>query len=81
MALSSSSSSAAGTPLAPCAPAGPHRTHYNKALREQYSRREINAQRQKIEEKKLEIKKLREALSDVEDELRHAGGDPGWEPE
>ena len=53
---------------------GPH----NKALREQYSRREINAQRQKIEEKKLEIKKLREAHSDVEDELRHAGGDPGW---
>jgi len=50
----------------------------NKALREQYSRREINAQRQKIEEKKSEIKRLREALSDVEDKLRHAGGDPGW---
>jgi hypothetical protein len=50
----------------------------NKALREQYYRREINAQRQKIEEKKSEIKKLREAISDLEDELRHAGGDPGW---
>jgi hypothetical protein len=50
----------------------------NKALREQYSRREINAQRQKIEKKKSEIKRLREALSDVEDKLRHAGGDPGW---
>jgi hypothetical protein len=50
----------------------------NKALREQYSRREINARRQKIEEKKLEIKKLRETLSDLEDELRHSGGDPGW---
>ncbi len=50
----------------------------NKALREQYSRREINARRQKIEEKKLEIKKLRETLSDLEDELRHVGGDPGW---
>jgi hypothetical protein len=50
----------------------------NKALREQYSRREINARRQKIEEKKLGIKKLREALSDLEDELRHAGGNPGW---
>jgi hypothetical protein len=50
----------------------------NKALREQYSRREINAQRRKIEEEKLEIKKLREALSDVEDELRHAAADPGW---
>jgi hypothetical protein len=41
----------------------------NKALREQYSRREINAQRQKIEEKKSEIKRLREALSDVEDKI------------
>jgi len=49
----------------------------NKALREQYSRREINARRQKIEEKKLEIKKLRETIADLEDELRHAGGDPG----
>jgi hypothetical protein len=50
----------------------------NKALREQYSRRGTNAQRQKIEEKKLEIKKLSESRSDLEDELRHAGGDPGW---
>ena len=50
----------------------------NKALREQYSRREINARRQKIEEKKLEIKKHRETIADLEDELRHSGGDPGW---
>ena len=49
---------------------GPH----NKALREQYSRREINAQRQKIEEKKLEIKKLRKAHSDVEDEFETRWG-------
>ena len=52
----------------------------NKALREQYSRREINAQRQKIGEKKLQIKKLREALSEVGDELRHAGGAAPNEP-
>ncbi len=58
--------------------AGPAFGRQRKALREQYSRREINAQRQKIEEKKSEIKRLREALSDVEDKLRHAGGDPGW---
>ncbi len=50
----------------------------NKALREQYSRREINARRQKIEAKKSEIKKLRETIADLEDELRHSGGDPGW---
>jgi hypothetical protein len=30
---------------------------------------------------KSEIKRLREALSDVEDKLRHAGGDSGWASE
>ena len=60
--------------------AGPAFGRQRKALREQYSRREINAQRQKIGEKKLQIKKLREALSEVGDELRHAGGAAPNEP-
>jgi len=58
-------------------PGRPHRTHYNKAPREQYSRPRNQRSKTEIEEKKLEIKKLREGLSDIEDELRHAGRDTG----
>ncbi|HJY85467.1 MAG TPA: hypothetical protein VKE24_01400 [Candidatus Acidoferrales bacterium] len=49
-----------------------------KALREQYDRKEINSYRQKITDKQREVDQLRQALSDLEDELRRAGGDPGW---
>ena len=52
-----------------------------KALREQYDRKEINAYRQKITDKQREVEQLRQALSDLEDELRRAGGDPGWSRE
>jgi chromosome segregation ATPase len=50
----------------------------NKALREQYERKDINDQRRKIDDKKKEIDQLRRTLSDLEDELRRAGGDSGW---
>lgn len=50
----------------------------NKALQEQYTRQEINTYQQKIDAKRKEVEQLRQALSDLEDELRRAGGDPGW---
>src|SRR5712692_7243444 len=50
----------------------------NKALREQYARQELNDNTRKIEDKKKEVQQLRQALSDLEDELRRTGGDRGW---
>ena len=50
----------------------------NKALRQQYDRSDINNLRKAIDDKKAEVEKLRRALSDLEDELRREGGDPGW---
>jgi len=55
--------------------------HYddpNKALREQYARKEINERASLIEQKKKEILRLKQDLSDLEDDLRHSGGLPGW---
>ncbi len=50
----------------------------NKALREQYDRNDLNNQLKAINDKKQEVAQLKQALSDLEDELRRAGGDPGW---
>jgi len=52
-----------------------------KALRENVTRQNINAHRKAIEDKRKEIAELQRNLSDLEDELRHAGGDPGWSRE
>jgi hypothetical protein len=52
-----------------------------KAMRENVTRNNINAHRQAIEDKRKELIELRRQLSDLEDELRHAGGDPGWSRE
>lgn len=52
-----------------------------KAMRENITRKDINAHRQAIKDKKKEIADLRKQLSDLEDDLRHAGGDPGWSRE
>jgi hypothetical protein len=49
-----------------------------KALQEQYTRQDINDKLAKIDAKKDEIGKLKQQLDDMEDELRKAGGDPGW---
>jgi chromosome segregation ATPase len=50
----------------------------NKALREKVLRTDINDHLKKIQDKKDEIHKLKQQLSDLEDELRRTGGDPGW---
>jgi type I restriction-modification system DNA methylase subunit len=55
--------------------------YYNdpqKALREQFTRKDINDKNAKIDQKKHEIADLKKQLDDMEDELRKSGGDPGW---
>lgn len=49
-----------------------------KAMKEEYERTEINERAGKIEAKRKEVAQLRQALADLEDELRRAGGDSGW---
>jgi uncharacterized protein YukE len=49
-----------------------------KALREQLTRKEINDTRAKVDAKRAEIQQLRQAISDLEDELRRAGLPAGW---
>ncbi len=50
----------------------------NKALREQFDRKDINNARKAIDDKRKEVDQLKQDLSDLEDELRREGGDPGW---
>ena len=52
-----------------------------KALKEQYSREEINKRAAKIDAKKQQIAQLKQQWSDMEDALRAAHGDPGWSRE
>ena len=49
-----------------------------KALMQQHDRSDINERTAKIDAKKKELDALNQKLSDMEDELRRAGGDPGW---
>ena len=49
-----------------------------KALAEQYTRKDINDKDTKIAAKKKEIDQIKQQISDMEDALRKAGGDPGW---
>ena len=49
-----------------------------KALMQQYNRKDINEKTAKVDAKKKEIEDLKKQLNDMEDELRKAGGDPGW---
>jgi chromosome segregation ATPase len=53
----------------------------NAALKQQYSRDDLNKSQSEIETKKQAVEKDKQALSDLEDELRKAGGNPGWASE
>lgn len=53
----------------------------NWAMHEQNTRADINKTQSEIDTKKQDIEKDKQALSDLEDELRKAGGDPGWASE
>lgn len=55
--------------------------YYNdpvKAMQQQYSREDINKKTADIDLKKKEIDADQQAIDDAEEELRKAGGDPGW---
>jgi hypothetical protein len=49
-----------------------------KAMTEQNSRADINDKSTKIDSKKKEIEQLKQGVDDLEDQLRKAGGSPGW---
>jgi len=49
-----------------------------KALMQQHDRSDINDHQAKIDAKKKEIDSLNQELAGLEDELRKAGGNPGW---
>lgn len=49
-----------------------------KALAEQYTRKDINEKDAKIAAKKKEVDQIKQQISDMEDALRKSGGDPGW---
>jgi hypothetical protein len=53
-------------------------TDPQKAMLQQNSRAEVNAIHAKIDAKKQEIAQLKQAMDDMETDLRKAGGDPGW---
>ena len=50
----------------------------NTAMREQYTRSDINKGKTAIDAKKTEVEQLRKALADLEDELRRARGPVAW---
>jgi hypothetical protein len=49
-----------------------------KAMNEGYTRKDINDKQAKITAKKQEIDQQKARISDMQDDLRKAGGDPGW---
>jgi hypothetical protein len=55
--------------------------YYNdpvKSMQQGYSRSDINEKTDKIEAKKKTIEADQQAITDAEEELQRAGGDPGW---
>ncbi len=49
-----------------------------KAMNEQLTRKDVNEKDSQIAAKKQDIAKLKQKLSDMEDELRRSGGEIGW---
>jgi hypothetical protein len=50
----------------------------NWAMHEQYSRDDLNKTQSQIDAKKQDVEKDKQAISDLEDDLRKSGGEPGW---
>ncbi|PYV16262.1 MAG: hypothetical protein DMG21_12165 [Acidobacteria bacterium] len=50
----------------------------NKSLQQEYSRTDITKLQEDIDKKKAQIADDDKALSDLEDQLRREGGEPGW---
>jgi hypothetical protein len=50
----------------------------NTAMKEQYNRQDLTDTKAKIDEKTAAVAKDKQAISDLEDQLRQAGGEPGW---
>jgi chromosome segregation ATPase len=51
----------------------------NTAMMQGYNRQDLTDTKTKIDEKTAAVAADKQAISDLEDELRQAGGDPGWE--
>jgi len=55
--------------------------YYNdptKALMQQYTRSDIDKKTAAIDQRKKDVDADKQAISDAQDALRRAGGDPGW---
>ncbi len=50
----------------------------NTAMREQYNRQDLTDTKTKIDEKTATVAQDKQAISDLEDSMRQAGGEPGW---
>jgi hypothetical protein len=50
----------------------------NKALQQQLSRDDINTKTAKVDEMKQKVADLTQGIEDMKDEMRQAGGLPGW---
>ncbi len=48
------------------------------SLKEEYSRQDLNDTKAKIDDKTAMVEQDKTNISNLEDELRQAGGDPGW---
>lgn len=48
-------------------------------LKQEYTRQDLNDSKAKIDAKTADVAQDKAAISDLEDQLRQSGGDPGWE--
>ena len=53
-------------------------TDPTKSMQQGYSQSDLTKQREKIDDKQKEIDADKQAITELEDALRQAGGDPGW---
>jgi hypothetical protein len=53
----------------------------NTAMKEEYSRKDLDDTKAAIDQKTQDVAADQQAISDLEDDLRRSGGDPGWERE